>query len=107
MEIGFDSFGSAVLDPATGDAIGAEQSMRDLLARIAYADRMGIDVFGMGEHHRPDYFDSSPVTILAAAAARTARIKLTSAVTVLSAADPVRVFQAFATLDLISGGGRK
>ncbi len=104
MEIGLDSFGSAVLDAATGDAIGAEKSMGDLLARIEHADRMGIDVFGMGEHHRPDYFDSSPVTILAAAAARTERIKLTSAVTVLSAADPVRVFQAFATLDLISRG---
>ncbi len=78
--------------------------MTDLLARIVHADKMGIDVFGMGEHHRPDYFDSSPVTILSAAAALTERIKLTSAVTVLSAADPVRVFQSFATLDLISKG---
>lgn len=78
--------------------------MTDLLDRIVHADKMGIDVFGMGEHHRPDYFDSSPVTILAAAAARTEHIKLTSAVTVLSAADPVRVFQSFATLDLISKG---
>ncbi|NJB86349.1 putative LLM family oxidoreductase [Lewinella marina] len=104
MEIGLDSFGSAVLDENTGAVLHAERSMTELLDRIAHADRMGLDVFGMGEHHRPDYFDSSPVTILAAAAARTERIKLTSAVTVLSAADPVRVFQAFATLDLISRG---
>ncbi|PPK88277.1 putative LLM family oxidoreductase [Neolewinella xylanilytica] len=104
MEIGFDSFGSAVIDENTGDVLHAEKSMQDLLDRIVHADKMGIDVFGMGEHHRPDYFDSSPVTILAAAAARTEQIKLTSAVTVLSAADPVRVFQSFATLDLISRG---
>ncbi|WP_116126586.1 LLM class flavin-dependent oxidoreductase [Lewinella sp. IMCC34183] len=104
MEIGFDSFGSAVLDERTGDVLHAEQSMSDLLDRIVMADKSGIDVFGMGEHHRPDYFDSSPVTILAAAAARTEQIKLSSAVTVLSAADPVRVFQSFATLDLISRG---
>ena len=104
MEIGFDSFGSAVIDERTGSVLHAEKSMADLLARIEHADRMGIDVFGMGEHHRPDYFDSSPVTILAAAAARTKQIKLSSAVTVLSAADPVRVFQSFATLDLISNG---
>ena len=104
MEIGFDSFGSAVIDEQTGDVLHAEKSMTDLLDRIVHADKMGIDVFGMGEHHRPDYFDSSPVTILAAAAARTEQIKLTSAVTVLSAADPVRVFQSFATLDLIAKG---
>ncbi|WP_116105852.1 LLM class flavin-dependent oxidoreductase [Lewinella sp. IMCC34191] len=104
MEVGFDSFGSAVIDESTGDVLHAEKSMTDLLDRIVHADKMGIDVFGMGEHHRPDYFDSSPVTILAAAAARTENIKLTSAVTVLSAADPVRVFQSFATLDLISKG---
>ena len=104
MEIGFDSFGSAVIDERTGDVLHAEKSMSDLLDRIEHADKMQIDVFGMGEHHRPDYFDSSPVTILAAAAARTERIKLTSAVTVLSAADPVRVFQSYATLDLISKG---
>ena len=104
MEIGFDSFGSAVIDEKTGEILHPEKSMADLLARIEHADRMGIDVFGMGEHHRPDYFDSSPVTILAAAAARTKQINLRSAVTVLSAADPVRVFQSFATLDLISNG---
>ena len=104
MEIGFDSFGSAVVDEATGNVLHAEQSMSDLLDRIVAADKAGIDVFGMGEHHRPDYFDSSPATILAAAAARTERIRLSSAVTVLSAADPVRVFQQFATLDLISRG---
>lgn len=78
--------------------------MRLLLERIAHADEIGLDVFGIGEHHRAEYLDSAPAVILAAAAARTQRIRLTSAVTVLSAADPVRVFQEFATLDLISGG---
>src|SRR5204863_966468 len=78
--------------------------MAQLLDRIVYADKMGLDVFGIGEHHRKGFLDSAPTLILAAAAARTKRIRLTSAVTVLSAADPVRVFQNFATLDLISGG---
>jgi probable LLM family oxidoreductase len=78
--------------------------MRDLLDEIALADVVGLDVFGIGEHHREEFLDSAPAVILAAAAARTKRIRLASAVTVLSAADPVRVFQEFATLDLISGG---
>src|SRR6266404_4752193 len=78
--------------------------MADLLEEIEIADQVGLDVFGMGEHHRAEFLDSAPGIILAAAAARTKTIRLTSAVTVLSAADPVRVFQEFATLDLISKG---
>src|SRR6202050_5923073 len=78
--------------------------MRHLLEEIELADQVGLDVFGIGEHHRTEFLDSAPVVILAAAAARTKRIRLTSAVTVLSAADPVRMFQEFATLDLISKG---
>jgi probable LLM family oxidoreductase len=84
--------------------IPSAQRLANLLAEIELADRVGLDVFGLGEHHRADFLDSAPAVILAAAAARTKRIRLTSAVTVLSAADPVRVFQEFATLDLISGG---
>jgi probable LLM family oxidoreductase len=84
--------------------VSAEQRLRDLLEEIELADQLGLDVFGVGEHHRPDYMVSSPAVILAAAAARTSRIRLTSAVTVLSSDDPVRVFQDFATLDLLSGG---
>jgi probable LLM family oxidoreductase len=84
--------------------VTAEQRLRDLLDEIELADRVGLDVFGIGEHHRPDYVVSSPAVVLAAAAARTTRIRLTSAVTVLSSDDPVRVFQDFATLDLLSNG---
>jgi probable LLM family oxidoreductase len=97
MELGIDSFASREHEQPV-DAI------RHLLERIETADRVGLDVFGVGEHHRAEFLDSAPSVILAAAAARTKRIKLTSAVTVLSAADPVRVFQQFATLDLISQG---
>lgn len=104
MEIGIDSFAatSAALgeEPPVGDA----DRMAFLLDEIVAADRAGLDVFGIGEHHRSDYLDSATAVILAAAAARTQTIRLTSAVTVLSAADPVRVFQEFATLDLISRG---
>src|SRR5258707_8776080 len=78
--------------------------MRDLLEEVALAEQLGLDVFGVGEHHRPDFIVSSPAIVLAAAAARTERIRLTSAVTVLSSDDPVRVFQDFATVDLVSGG---
>ena len=78
--------------------------MRRLVEQIEYADKIGLDVFGVGEHHHKEFLDSAPTVILAAAAARTKRIRLTSAVTVLSAADPVRVFQEFATLDLLSQG---
>lgn len=98
MEIGIDSFAAM---PATGSSADA---LAQLLERMEHADRAGLDVFGIGEHHRKEFLDSAPTLILAAAAARTKRIRLTSAVTVLSAADPVRVFQNFATLDLISQG---
>jgi len=99
-----DSFAAAISDPATGETLSAAQRLRDLLAEMELADRVGLDVFGIGEHHRAEFLDSAPAVILAAAAARTKNIRLTSAVTVLSAADPVRVFQEFATLDLISQG---
>lgn len=104
MEIGIDSFAAILPDPATGALPSATDRMADLLDEVEVADRVGLDVFGIGEHHRPEFLDSAPAIILAAAAARTSRIRLTSAVTVLSAADPVRVFQEFATLDLISQG---
>lgn len=104
MEIGIDSFAALLPDPATGKAPSGTGRMADLLEEIEIADQVGLDVFGMGEHHRAEFLDSAPAIILAAAAARTQRIRLTSAVVVLSAADPVRVFQEFATLDLISNG---
>jgi probable LLM family oxidoreductase len=104
MQIGIDSFAAVVSAPDTGKTLSTTERMSNLIEEIETADRFGIDVFGVGEHHRPEYLDSAPTMILAAAAARTSRIKLTSAVTVLSAADPVRVFQEFATLDLISKG---
>ena len=102
MEIGVDSFASAIGE--SNIAVSPADRMRDLLEEIEHADQVGLDVFGIGEHHRKEFLDSAPAVILAAAAARTKRIRLTSAVAVLSAADPVRVFQSFATLDLISGG---
>ncbi|MEA2699955.1 MAG: hypothetical protein QOI66_4226 [Myxococcales bacterium] len=102
MQVGIDSFAAAYDDASL--AISPSERLRNLIEQIEHADQAGLDVFGIGEHHRPDYLDSAPVVILAAAAARTKRIRLTSAVTVLSAADPVRVFQDFATLDLISQG---
>ncbi|UYZ65195.1 LLM class flavin-dependent oxidoreductase [Hymenobacter weizhouensis] len=101
MQLGIDSFAAA---PSTGDAAANSAAINQLLERIERADQVGLDVFGIGEHHRREFLDSAPAVILAAAAARTQRIRLTSAVTVLSAADPVRVFQQFATLDLISEG---
>ena len=104
MELGIYTFAETALDPATGRQAGAPQRVRDLLEEIELADQVGLDVFGVGEHHRPDYAVSSPVVVLAAAAARTKRIRLTSAVSVLSSDDPVRVFQDFSLLDLISGG---
>ncbi|MBC8139890.1 MAG: LLM class flavin-dependent oxidoreductase [Armatimonadetes bacterium] len=104
MEIGIDSFAAVSQDNATGAPISAPDVLRDLLDRIETADAAGLDVFGIGEHHRSDFLDSAPAVILGAAATRTKRIRLSSAVTVLSAADPVRVFQSFATLDLLSGG---
>jgi len=104
MEIGIDSFAAATLRDDKSSASDSVQAVEELLERITYADQVGLDVFGIGEHHRKEFLDSAPTIILAAAAAQTKRIRLTSAVTVLSAADPVRVFQNFATLDLISRG---
>jgi probable LLM family oxidoreductase len=104
MQIGVDSFAASVPDPITGATITPVERIQNLLAEITLADQSGLDHFGLGEHHRQEYLDSAPAVILAAAAALTKNIRLTSAVTVLSAADPVRVFQEFATLDLISQG---
>lgn len=104
MEIGIDSFAAVHKDPLDGSMLSEADRLGLLLDEIQTADEVGLDVFGVGEHHREEFLDSAPAIILAAAAARTSRIKLTSAVTVLSAADPVRVFQEFATLDLISKG---
>lgn len=104
MQIGVDSFGAVISDPATGVSLSPVQRMDNLLEEIVLADQVRLDVFGIGEHHRSEFVDSAPVVILGAAATRTKSIRLSSAVTVLSAADPVRVFQEFATLDLISHG---
>ncbi len=104
MEIGIDSFAAASISNDPGTSNNSMQSLAQLLERIERADEVSLDVFGIGEHHRREFLDSAPAIILAAAAARTKHIRLTSAVTVLSAADPVRVFQNFATLDLISQG---
>ena len=102
MEIGIDSFAAA--HDESSRALSPAERLRNLIEEIEHADQVELDVFGIGEHHRKDFLDSAPAVILAAAAARTSRIRLTSAVTVLSSADPVRVFQNFATLDLISNG---
>jgi probable LLM family oxidoreductase len=104
MQLGIDSFAASVSDPSRGLVLSPHERMQNLLDEITLADQVGLDVFGVGEHHRAEFLDSAPVVILSAAAARTKKIRLTSAVTVLSAADPVRVFQEFATLDLISNG---
>lgn len=103
MELGLFSFGEVRMD-AQGAPLNVDTRTAHLLEEIELADRVGLDVFGLGEHHRPDYMISAPHMILAAAAARTSRIKLTPAVSVLSSADPVRVYQDYATLDLISEG---
>jgi probable LLM family oxidoreductase len=102
MEVGIDSFAAAYLEASRAES--TSDRLRDLVEQIVHADEVGLDAFGIGEHHRQEYLDSAPAIILAAAATRTRRIRLTSAVTVLSAADPVRVFQEFATLDLLSQG---
>ncbi len=104
MHVGVDSFVSTVTDPTDERVIGAAERMEHLLEEITLADQVGLYSFGIGEHHRSEYYDSAPQIILAAAAARTERIRLGSAVKVLSADDPVRVFQQFATLDLIARG---
>src|SRR3954447_8455764 len=104
MELDLYTFAELTPDAVTGRTVTAEQRLRDLLEEVELADQVGLDVFGVGEHHRPDYLVSSPAVALGAIAARTSTIRLTSAVTVLSSADPVRVFQDFATVDLVSGG---
>ena len=102
MQVGIDSFAAAHDD--TSISVSSAERLQQLIEQIEVADRFGLDIFGVGEHHRREFLDSAPTVILAAAAARTKRIRLTIAVTVLSAADPVRLFQEFATLDLISKG---
>ena len=104
MQLGVYTFAEITPDPASGRTISAAQRLRDLIEEIELADQVGLEVFGVGEHHRPDFAVSAPAVVLAAAAERTKKIRLTSAVTVLSSDDPVRVFQDFATLDLLSGG---
>ena len=92
MQIGVDSFGAVISEPATGVTLSPVQRIQNLVEELVLADQVGLDVFGVGEHHRSEFVDSAPVVILAAAAAHTKNIRLTSAVTVLSAADPVRIF---------------
>ncbi len=104
MEIGVFSFGETRVDPETGRQLDAGQRLRRLVEEAELADQVGLDVFGVGEHHRPDYAVSAPAVVLAAAAGRTERIRLTPTVSVLSSDDPVRVFQDYATLDRVSGG---
>jgi probable LLM family oxidoreductase len=104
MELGIYTFAELTPDAHTGETISPTQRLRNLMEEIELADQVGLDVFGIGEHHRPDFAVSAPTVVLGAAAERTKRIRLTSAVTVLSSDDPVRVFQQFATLDLLSGG---
>lgn len=104
MEVGIDSFVASNFSGSTASSEQNMNAMANILERIKRADEVGLDVFGIGEHHRKEFLDSAPITILSAAAAMTKTIRLTSAVTVLSAADPVRVFQEFASLDIISQG---
>jgi probable LLM family oxidoreductase len=104
MELGIYTFAELTPDPETGRVVSPAERLRDLLEEIALADEVGLDVFGLGEHHRPDFAVSAPAVVLGAAAERTSRIRLTSAVSVISSDDSIRVFQDFATLDLLSGG---
>lgn len=104
FELGVYSFAELTPDPVTGKMVSPSQRLHDLVEEIELADAVGLDVYGLGEHHRAEFVSSSPAVVLAAAAARTKTIRLTSAVTVLSSDDPVRVFQDFATLDLLSNG---
>ena len=104
MELGITTFGEITPDPNTNRTVSPEQRMHDLLEEIVLADQVGLEVYAVGEHHRPDFIVASPAVVLAAAAAKTKNIRLSSAVTVLSSDDPVRVFQDFATVDLISSG---
>ncbi|HEY4936420.1 MAG TPA: LLM class flavin-dependent oxidoreductase, partial [Puia sp.] len=104
MELGISSFAELTPDMVTGKTISGHQRMLDLMEEIELTDQVGLDVYALGEHHRPDFLVSSPAIVLAAAAVKTKHIKLSSAVTVLSSDDPVRVFQDFATVDLLSDG---
>ncbi|HEX3240870.1 MAG TPA: LLM class flavin-dependent oxidoreductase [Solirubrobacterales bacterium] len=104
MELGVYTFAELTPDASGGPTVTPQQRLRDLIEEVELADQVGLDVFGVGEHHRPDFAVSTPAVALAAAAERTQRIRLTSAVSVISSDDPVRVFQDFATLDLLSGG---
>jgi alkanesulfonate monooxygenase SsuD/methylene tetrahydromethanopterin reductase-like flavin-dependent oxidoreductase (luciferase family) len=104
MEIGVYTFVENTPDPITRQILSPAQRLRDLMEEIELADQVGLEVFGIGEHHRPDFLASAPPMLLAAAAERTKTIRLSSAVTVLSSDDPVRVYQQYATLDLLSGG---
>ncbi len=104
MELGLYTFAERTPDPHTGRSVSAAERLNDVIEEAELADQLGLDVFGVGEHHRPEFVVSAPTVVLAAIAARTKRIKLTSAVTVLSSDDPVRVYEQFATLDLLSGG---
>ena len=104
MELGLYTFGDVGIDPVSGRRTDPAERLKNLLEEIELADQLGLDVFALGEHHRPDYVVSSPATVLAAAAARTRNIRLSSSVTVLSSEDPIRVFQQFATIDLLSQG---
>src|SRR3954465_3245546 len=104
MELGISTFVELTPDPSTGKTISPYERFQNLLEEAKLADQLGLDVFAIGEHHRPDFLVSSPAVMLAAAAVRTERIRLSSAVTVLSSDDPVRVFQAFAEVDLLSDG---
>src|SRR5450432_2784711 len=104
MELGISSFAELTPDPVTGKTISGHQRMKDLMEEIELADQIGLDVYALGEHHRPDFLISSPAVVLAAVAVKTKQIRLSSAVTVLSSDDPVRVFQDFAELDLLSDG---
>src|ERR1700710_449586 len=104
MELGLYTFADVDPNPAGGEGVEGAQRGKNLIEEIKLADQVGLDVFGLGEHHRPDYAASAPAVILAAAAVKTKNIRLTSAVTVLSSDDPVRVYQQFSTLDLLSNG---
>ncbi len=104
MELGLTSFAETIPDPSSGVTIAHGERLRQVLEEIDVAESVGLDVYGLGEHHRPDFASSSPATVLAAAAGRTSRIRLFPAVSILSTDDPVRVFQQYATLDLVSSG---
>ena len=104
MDVGLYTFGDVGTDPVTGQVVDAQARLGNLIEEIELADQVGLDVFGLGEHHRPDYAITSPATVLAAAARNTRHIRLSSAVSVLSSDDPIRVYQQFATLDNLSNG---